>query len=64
MQLIEGERGRDPLFSVDSARSITSAAMDLLDSILGSMDKPPSLSDREKEKAKGMLACGGVASNN
>ena len=26
--------------------------MDLLDSILGSMDKPPSLSEREKEKAK------------
>lgn len=27
--------------------------MDLLDSILGSMDKPPSLSEKEKEKAKG-----------
>ncbi len=26
--------------------------MDLLDSILGSMDKPPSLSEREREKAK------------
>ena len=26
--------------------------MDLLDSILGSMDKPPSLSEKEKERAK------------
>ena len=29
--------------------------MDLLDSILGSMDKPPSLSDKEKEKAKSKI---------
>lgn len=28
-------------------------AMDLLDSILGSMDKPPSLSENEKKAAKG-----------
>ncbi len=27
--------------------------MDLLDSILGSMDKPPSLSESEKKAAKG-----------
>lgn len=27
--------------------------MDLLESILGSMDKPPSMSEREKERAKG-----------
>lgn len=27
--------------------------MDLLDSILGSMDKPPSLSENEKKEAKG-----------
>ena len=27
--------------------------MDLLDSILGSMDKPPSLSEQERKKARG-----------
>ena len=29
--------------------------MDLLDSILGSMDKPPSVSEKEKESAKSRL---------
>ena len=34
-----------------------SVAMDLLGSILGSMDKPPSASEKEKKIAKGKFMC-------
>lgn len=41
---------------INSAESALGRKMDLLDSILGSMDKPPSLSKKEKERAMGECA--------
>ena len=54
MQLINLSQGGVATIFLPIQHKSKSASMDLLDSILGSMDKPPSLSERDKEKAKGM----------
>ena len=42
------------IFAAEPSQRST-AAMDLLGSILGSMDKPPSASEKEKKLAKGTI---------